>query len=117
VTHHPIRTLPDGTRVYSNGTRYKPKPVEERKYGVRRPDDPRAVRYKGDWFLPLLLQPDDKRVMPLTRPDSDAYDHMDKPRKCRCDVCKRPEALRWKRKWRRDRRQMRTASSSAISAS
>lgn len=100
MTHHPIRTLPDGTRVYSNHHRYKPKPPEERTYAVRKPDDPRAVRFRGDWFLPLETLDDDARVMPETRPDTDAYDHM--PRPCKCDVCRRPHAQRWVRKWQRD---------------
>lgn len=111
MTHHPIRVLPDGTRVYSNGVRRKPVPDHLRKYKRRKPDDPRAVRWRGDWLLPLELLPDDERVMPLTRPDTDAYDHMSKPRKCRCDVCRRPEAKKWKAKWRREQRQMRTAPS------
>lgn len=72
MTHHPIRTLPDGTRVYSNGTRYKPKPRSERKYAVRKPDDPRAVRWRGEWLLPLKVLPDDERKnFPQTRPDSE----------------------------------------------
>ena len=99
MTHHVIKILEDGTRVYSNYTRYKPKTLAERKYGVRKPDDPRAVMFNKEWFLPLDLVPDELRPMPVTRPDTDAYDHMPKPRKCKCDVCRRPEALRWKVKW------------------
>ena len=101
MTHHEIRTLPDGTRRYSNGTRYKPLAAEERTYAVRRPDDPRAVRFHGQWLLPIAVLPDDQRKnFPQTRPDSDAYDHMPMP--CRCAVCRRPQAARWQRKWRRD---------------
>ena len=102
MTHHPIKILEDGTRVYSNGTRYTPKKNSERKYKVRKPDDPNAVMYNKEWFLPLVLRPDDVRAMPQTRPDTSAYDHMEKDRKCRCDVCRRPEAQVWKDKWTRD---------------
>lgn len=100
MTYHAVRQLDDGTRVYSNHTRYTPVPVEQRKYKVRKPDHPGAVRWHGDWLLPLELMTDEDRRMPQTRPDTDAYDHMTKPRKCRCDVCRRPEAQRWKDKWR-----------------
>jgi hypothetical protein len=114
VTHHRIKVLEDGTRVYSNGTRYKPLSQEQRKYGVRKPDDPEAQRYHGQWFLPLDLLPDEVRYKMETRPDTDAYDHMSKPRPCKCDVCRRPEAQRWKDRWRRDQMGM---ASSAISSS
>lgn len=102
MTHHPIRVLEDGTRVYSNGTRYKPKALEERKTRVLKPDDPRAVRWCGKWWLPMELVPEDERQMPETRPDSDAYEHMKTTALCWCDVCRRPEAERWRKKWRRD---------------
>lgn len=69
MTHRPIETLPDGTRVYQGGHRYKPKAPEERVYGVNKPDDPRAVRFHGNWYLPLDLLPDEERVMPVTKPD------------------------------------------------
>ena len=108
MTHNPIRVLEDGTRVYSNGVRRKPVPEHLRKYGHRKPDVEGAVLWSSRWWLPLVLIEDDKRVMPVTRPDTDAYDHMVKPRKCKCDVCKRPEAKRWKNQWRREQRQMRT---------
>jgi hypothetical protein len=115
VTLHPIKTLPDGTRVYSNGTRYKPKKIGERVYKVRKPDNPEAVRFRGEWLLPLPLLPDDERPeMPETLPDDLAYDHKWKPHRCRCRVCNRPQAVEWRKKWRRDRKrerdQMRTAS-------
>ena len=101
MSHHPVQELDDGTRVYSNYTRYRPVPQEQRKYSVRKPDQPGAVRWNGEWLLPLPLLPDDGRCWPETRPDTDAYDHMTKPRKCRCYVCARPEAEPWKEKWRR----------------
>lgn len=102
MTHHPIKVLEDGTRVYSRYQRYKPKPLEERAYAVRKPDDPRAVRFHGKWLLPLDLAPDEQRVWPETRPDDQAYEHMTTNLTCRCLVCLRPEAERWRRKWRKD---------------
>lgn len=117
MTHHPIKVLPDGTRVYSNGTRYKPKAVEDRAYAIRKPPVEGAERLGGTWFLPLELLPVEERLLPETRPDTDAYDHMTKPRRCKCLVCKRPEAKRWKLLWRREQRQMRRASDSATSLS
>jgi hypothetical protein len=69
----PVRVLEDGTRVYANGVRYRPKPVEERAYKVRRPDDPQAVRWRGTWFVPPDLLPEERRVMPPTRPDRNRY--------------------------------------------
>lgn len=98
MTHHPIKTLPDGTRVYSNGTRYKPKSATERKYRVRKIEDPRAYFWHGEWYLLWEMAPDADRVMPETRPDTDAYDHAEKKPRCKCRVCKRPEALRWREK-------------------
>lgn len=77
MTHHEIRTLEDGTRVYSNYHRYRPLAPEERKYGVNKPDDPRAVRWHGVWLLPLDVLPDQERVMPATRPYRDARRHLD----------------------------------------
>lgn len=68
MTHHPIRVLEDGTRVYANYHRYRPKALDERKNGVNKPDDPRAVRFHTKWFLPLDVLPDEERVMPATRP-------------------------------------------------
>ena len=103
MTHHEIRTLEDGTRVYSNGTRYRPLPDTERKYARRKPDDDRAVRWRGEWLLPLAVLPlAARKNFPQTRPDSDAYDHMPMP--CKCMVCRRPGdiAERWRRKWRKD---------------
>lgn len=70
MTHHPIKVLEDGTRVYANYHRYKPKAAEERINGVNKPDDPRAVRFHTKWFLPLDVLDDSKRVMPATYPYS-----------------------------------------------
>ena len=70
MTHHPIRVLEDGTRVYANRMKYKPVPPEERVNGVNKPDDPRAVRFHTRWFLPLDVLPDSKRIMPATYPFS-----------------------------------------------
>lgn len=97
MTHHQLRRVePDGTRVYSDYHRYKPVERDKRKKGVRKPDDPRAVRYKSDWYLPLPVLPDEQRPqMPLTRPDDECLDHR---ALCACDVCKRPAA---RRLWRR----------------
>lgn len=117
-----VIVLEDGTRVYKNYVKYKPIPAEQRKYAVRKPDDPSAFRFRGEWFLPLPLVDDEARSMPETRPDTDAYDHMVKSRKCRCVPCQRPEAAKWQAKWRKDmgipvkrkrrRRQMRSPSPS-----
>ncbi len=104
MTHHPIKTLPDGTRVYSNGTRYKPKAPEERVRRVRKPAVEGAVLWQGTWLLPLDLLPLEARQWPETRPDTDAYEHASKPRRCKCDVCKRPSAKRWKLQWKREQR-------------
>lgn len=38
--------------------------------------------------------PDSKRVMPPTRPDSDAAEHK---LMCYCEICKRPDAMYWKK--------------------
>jgi len=99
----PIKILEDGTRIYSNYARYTPMPDDQRTNQIRKPDVPGAVRFHALWFLPLDLLPDELRLMPDTRPDTDAYDHMGKPRKCRCVPCQRPEALFWQNKWRRER--------------
>lgn len=62
----------DGTRVYDSYNRYRPVPLEERKIGVNKPDDPRAKRFHGQWFLPLDVLPDDARPsIPATSPWED----------------------------------------------
>jgi hypothetical protein len=100
------RVLEDGTRVYSNGVRYKPKSPAERKYKVRKPDNPDAVRWRGEWieFVPLLQS--EARVMPQTRPDEQAFDHYVLKERCQCEVCRRPESKRWRRLGRRERRRL-----------
>lgn len=100
------KNFPGGSgelRTYKGGKVYRKLLPEERKIGVNKPDDPRAVRYHGKWFLPLDVLPDHRRYMPETRPDSDAYDHMSSNLLCRCHVCCRPAAERWRRRWRRER--------------
>jgi hypothetical protein len=104
VNRHPIMVLADGTRVYSNGTRYRPKAPEERVYEIRKPSVEGAVLWAGVWHLPLDLLPLEARSWPETRPDTDAYDHAAKSRRCRCDVCRRPAARKWRNRWRRDQR-------------
>lgn len=96
MTHRPVKVLADGTHVYKDYHRYKPMPDHLRKNKVRRPDDPRAVRWGGQWLLPLDLLPDEQRVMPETRPDSDTLEHR---AWCTCEVCSRPEAaILWRRR-------------------
>ena len=68
MTHRPIRTEADGTRVYASGHRYKPMADEDRTYKVRKPDHPDAVRWHTVWLLPLDLLPVEERVLPATRP-------------------------------------------------
>ncbi len=97
MTHRPIRVEEDGTRVYDDYHRYTPVADGDRKRAVRKPDDPRAVRFYGEWFLPLPVLPDERRCMPATRPDSEALDHR---ATCGCEVCQRPAAQRL---WRRER--------------
>lgn len=98
MTHREILTLPDGTRRYADGHRYTPLTPEQRKYGVNKPEDPRAVRFHGQWFTPLQLLPLTRREMPETRPDSETLLHS---ARCRCRVCRRPAAARL---WRIQRR-------------
>ena len=104
-----LEILEDGTRVYSNYTRYTPVPAEQRKKSRRKPDDPRAIRWKGDWLLPLTLLEEDKRTLPETIPDTVAFDHAYR-KYCPCPACRRPTARAWRKKWRR---QMRSESSAS----
>ena len=102
MTTYKVKVLADGTHLYENYHRYKPMADEDRVNQRRKPDDPRAVRFHGQWFLPLELLPEDQRTMPATRADEDAYAHMSKPGLCKCQVCRRPEAEKHRRRWRRD---------------
>lgn len=113
MTHREIRVLGDGTHWYKCGHGYRPLSESERKYAVRKPDDPRAVRWGGEWLLPLDLLPDEARVMPETRPDEETLDHW---AGCRCEVCRRPEAtILWRRRHRRMARLRRESSRRAAS--
>ena len=98
MSQHPGTILSDGTRVYSNYTRYTPVPEEARKYKRRKPPVEGALRMGGTWFHPLALLPQEARSWPETRPDTDAYLHASKPRRCRCNVCRRPEARVWRQR-------------------
>lgn len=101
-TKRPIRVLPDGTRVYFNYTKYTPVPDDQRKYKRHKIDDERAVRWRGDWLLPLELLADGYREMPETMPDELAYEHIKVNLQCRCRVCMRPQAKKYFSKWRRE---------------
>jgi hypothetical protein len=92
---------PDGTHIYASYHRYRPLTPAERTYGVRKPDDPRAVRFYGEWFLPLEFLPMKAREMPETRPDDQTLEHR---AVCTCKVCRRPEA---RVLWRRERNRLR----------
>ena len=60
------KLLEDGTRVYSNGHKYRPVAVEDRKYAVNKPDSPTAFRVGGVWYEPKEFLPDESREMPVT---------------------------------------------------
>jgi hypothetical protein len=100
VTHLELRRVEaDGTRVYSDYHRYTPMADEDRTNARRKPDDPRAVRFHGRWFVPLAVLDDETREMPETRPDEETLEHR---ASCRCDVCRRPEAtVLWRRQAKR----------------
>ena len=100
MTHHKITVQADGTRRYSNGTKYKPMKAEDRTHQVRKPDVEGALRFHGDWFLPLPLLPDgDRAEIPETRNDEQAYEHT---LYCGCVICARPsvDAVKWRR-WKK----------------
>lgn len=101
MTHLELRRIEaDGTRVYSDYHRYKPMAEEDRVNQRRKPDDPRAVRFHGRWFLPLEVLPEEARQeMPETVPDAESLTHRVT---CRCMVCRRPEAaVLWRRRYRK----------------
>jgi hypothetical protein len=101
VTSRPIKTLPDGTRWYKCGHGYLPLSADERTNGVRKPGDPRAVRFHGQWFLPLELVEEQAREMPETIPDAETLLHW---AGCMCRVCRRPQAtVLWRRRARTGR--------------
>lgn len=107
MTLHPIRILPDGTRVYSNYTKYKPRSGDERTYRKFPEEDPRAYRWQKTWFWLRDVLEDSERKLPETRPDSEAYDHArNRAEMCWCDVCCRPASMvqKYYRKGRRDRK-------------
>lgn len=93
------RTEPDGTRVYAHGHRYKPLADDERKYGRRKPADAEergAVRFAGNWYLPLDLLDEPVRTFPWTRPDEEAAEH---ELGCLCYMCRSvPRVKRLKRR-------------------
>jgi hypothetical protein len=99
----PVRVLEDGTRVYASGMKYKPVPAAERRNAVRRPEDPRAVRWYNEWIILVEVLPDEDRVWPETVPDSEAYEHWLVRRWCRCEICTRPSAKKWKERADRER--------------
>lgn len=75
--------------------KYKPKTTRGpyKEYEKKKPADPDAVYLNGVWYLPLKVQPDEARVMPETRPDSQGKGHA---LKCRCHVCRRPGGRAYK---------------------
>ena len=64
----------------------------------RKPPVEGAVRWGDVWFHPLALLPLEARSWPETVPDEEAFDHAFKPRRCKCHVCKRPAARKWRRR-------------------
>ena len=93
---------PGELSTYEGGKSYTRLAPKDRKIGINKPDDPRAVRFHGKWFLPICTLPDSKRRMPETRSDEEAYEHMAVNILCMCHVCCRPAAEKWRRKWRRE---------------
>lgn len=92
------RVEPDGTRVYAKGHRYRPLSDEERVYARRKPADAEergAERWRGNWYYPLDVLPDEERSLPWTRPDEEAASH---EFGCRCFMCRTvPRVRRLKR--------------------
>ena len=86
------RELPDGTRIYKGGMRYKPVPPEKRKYR-KWPEG--TIWIGSESYLPLPLLEDSQRgSIPFTRPDSEGIAHQ---LGCRCLVCRVPRVKRKKR--------------------
>lgn len=56
------------------------------------------MRYRGDWYLPLLVLADEERVMPETWSDEEGYEHS---MWCDCRICVRPAV--YEKKWSRFR--------------
>lgn len=93
-----VTTSPTGIRTYtySSGdvSRYMLVAPQDRTYS--------GPRYRGEagayvgsrWYPAIAVLDDADRVLPETRPDEEAFDH---PYGCRCQVCRRPDALYWKR--------------------
>jgi len=97
VSQWPVKVLPDGTRVYSNGTKYKPMAAADRKRNINKPDVEGAVLFGSRWVVPIVVLDDDKREpVPETRSDEEGYDHT---LYCGCVICKRPavDAVKWRR--------------------
>lgn len=90
-----VEVLPDGTRVYTNGYRYRPKGNQRR----LKPDNALErgfLPWHGEWLPPLPLLPDDQRVYPETVSELDLVDHR---KKCTCKPCRtNPQAEVRKRK-------------------
>ena len=82
---------PDGTRVYDKGRRYKPVPLEERKY---RKFPKGTIWHGGQPFGPLPLLPDEKRRLPATVPDAETKTHQ---LGCLCWYCQFEVVRRKKR--------------------
>jgi hypothetical protein len=85
------RELEDGTRVYSNGFKYKPVPLDKRR-NRKYPDG--TQWHGGKPYAPLPLLPEDERVKPYTRPDEEAVQHHVG---CACRSCQVPRVRRLKR--------------------
>lgn len=91
--------LPDGTRVYTKGHRYRPLELHERKTRRLKPEDAEArgfMHWHGEWLPPLPTIPDSQRRYPETVSELDLVDHI---KKCTCKPCRtNPQAEVRKRK-------------------
>lgn len=82
--------LPDGTVGHRDPRTGRIRPYTyQRKTNqpYRRRTGEAGQWHNGKWLPVLQFRPDEERVMPPTRPDSEADGHS---LKCRCDVCRRP---------------------------